>query len=206
MEIRMPGKGIVVPETVSGRIGGILKKGRWYEQEMLSHISNLRLPGIYLDVGANIGNHTVYFAANTACTRVFSFEPEEYPRKLLREFIDLNDLSLTVDIVPLAVSERPGEVSYFTMTGAPEGAKSGNACRLDDIVAEPVALIKLDIEGGEASALRGASAILQRDKPAIFVEIHDDHQMSEVMSAIGPIGYKSTGNVFNASPTYEFRA
>jgi FkbM family methyltransferase len=55
--------------------------------------------------------------------------------------------------------------------------------RLDDVVSEPVGFIKLDIQGAELAALRGAARILTQDRPIVMVEQNaagpiDDHMAS----------------------------
>ncbi len=203
-QILLPNKGIQLP-PVAGRIGHELNRGRWYESEMLGYIRSLHLRGNYVDIGANIGNHSVFFATNTAADRVFSFEPIEQPRNTLNKFIELNNLWTKITAIPYACSDHNGEVNVVeSVERDPTGSFP---CRkLDDVVDVPVSLIKIDIEGAEVFALRGATQILSRDKPRMFIEVHDERHMKEVMGVIGPLGYKPTGRVWNASPTYEFAA
>ncbi len=200
----LPINGIKLP-PVAGRIGRELNEGRWYESEMLGYIRSLGVHGNYVDIGANIGNHSVYFATNTVAERVFSFEPIKQPRHTLNRFIELNNLWTKITPIPYACSDHNGEVSVVESV---DRAPTGNfQCRkLDDVINVPVALIKIDIEGAEVLALRGATKILSRDRPVMFIEIHDAQHMAEVLSVIGPIGYKPTGRVWNSSPTYEFVA
>ncbi|AWI57197.1 FkbM family methyltransferase [Sinorhizobium fredii] len=202
--MRMPIKDVTIPDAAGGRIGGTLRKGRWYEQEMLQYISSLCLRGTYLDIGANIGNHSVYFATNTKAEQVCAFEPSPVAISILNAFIEANKLGSLVEVMPFAASDRDGFVEFVTALGkAPARAQSK---RLDDCITSPVALIKMDIEGAEPAALRGAVRILRESKPVMFIEIHDDEHMTEIMSIIGPIGYRPTGKVWNPSPTYEFSA
>jgi FkbM family methyltransferase len=201
----MPIKDIKLPE-VGGRIGRVLLRGRWYEQEMLDYIRGLGIAGNYLDVGANIGNHSVYFATNTAADRVFSFEPVRRARTVLARFVELNSLWTAITPIPYACSDSEGEVEVVESMAVDEVHVKYQCRRIDDLINLPVSLIKMDIEGAEPFALRGAVRILTEHKPIMFIEIHDDNHMNEVMSIIGPIGYKATGKVWNASPTYEFVA
>jgi FkbM family methyltransferase len=204
--LRLPGKDIKLPEDVAGRIGRVLLKGRWYEQEMLDYIRGLGLSGTYLDVGANIGNHSVYFATNTKAERVLSFEPTPRARRLLNKFIELNTLYSKISVVPYACSDTDGEIEVVESIAQEVPPVKYQCKRIDDIVDVPVSLIKMDIEGAEPFALRGAVRILKESKPIMFIEVHDDNHMKEIMGVVGPIGYKATGKVWNPSPTYEFVA
>ena len=79
--------------------------------------------------------------------------------------------------------------------------------RLDDVLRrQPVAVIKLDVEGMEAAALRGASRVLSKWRPLIYAEAHSPELLAEIEQVLRPYGYRPTGNVFNSSPTHEFAA
>jgi hypothetical protein len=58
-------KNVRLPERADSRIANHIRRGRWYEDGMLAYIHELGVGGSYLDVGANIGNHALYLAANT---------------------------------------------------------------------------------------------------------------------------------------------
>lgn len=202
----MPAKDVKIPDTVGGRIGRVLLRGRWYEQEMLDYIRTLRLGGNYLDVGANIGNHSLYFAVNTDAERIFSFEPTRRARGILNKFVEINDLWEKISAIPYACSDTNGEIEVVE-TLASDKAPLKYPCRkIDDLINSPISLVKMDIEGAEPYALRGAVRVLAESKPVMFIEVHDDKHMNEIMSIIGPLGYRTTGNVWNPSPTYEFVA
>lgn len=204
-ELKMPVTDIMLPE-IGGRIGRILLRGRWYEQEMLDYIRTLEIGGNYLDIGANIGNHSVYFATNTAADRVLSFEPIRAARKALNKFIELNALWTKVTPIPYACSDHNGEIEVVETLGSAKDPVKYPCRKIDDIINIPVSLLKMDIEGAEPFALRGATRVLMESKPRLFIEIHDDEHMAKIMDVIGPIGYSKTGKVWNHSPTYEFVA
>ncbi len=65
----------------------------FYEQPMLEFIQRLGLGGTYVDIGANLGNHCVFFARHCACTKVLAFEPFAPCFELLQHNIRLNVLS-----------------------------------------------------------------------------------------------------------------
>lgn len=205
-EIKTPTKEIALPEDIGGRIGGVLKQGKWYEAEMLSYIRSLRMAGTYLDIGSNIGNHAVYFAVNTLASHVVAFEPTPDAIARLQAMIAINKLWAKVSIVPFACSDHSGEVDVVEGIYPSTITKRYTCETIDELVSAPVTVVKIDIEGAEPFALRGAVNTLRAFKPRLFVEVHDDNHMAEVMGVIGPIGYRATGKVWNPSPTYEFAA
>lgn len=190
--------------AVAGRIGKTLLSGAWYEQPMLGYIRSLRLRGAYLDVGANIGNHSLYFAANTFAEKVFAFEPTPAALRILRDFVELNNFQSKIEIVPYACADFEGQAEVRESLASSKTPRVYDCIRIDAFINTQVALIKVDVEGSEVRALEGAKELLRRDRPLLFVEAHDTSHLKEISDVIGPLGYKATGRVWNASPTYEF--
>lgn len=131
-----------------------------------------------LDIGANIGNHTVYFSKHFKS--VTSFEPNPKVFKML----DLNTYELSnVDIYNFGLSSSEGE-HVFTYTESNFGGGSLmtkdfenkvsiniKLKKLDDIHFDnKIDLIKIDIEGHEYDAFIGGKNLLLRDKPYILFE------------------------------------
>jgi FkbM family methyltransferase len=136
-----------------------------------------------LDVGANIGNHASAFAERAA--HVFAFEPHPKTYQLLKlnlsEFdntttfnLGASDAEATVQAVSprlnfgaTAISDRPA--------GAGESIWSFRVAPLDSIPQlTNIALFKLDVEGHEVQALKGAAALLRREKPVVVLEQNSD--------------------------------
>lgn len=133
-----------------------------------------------LDIGANIGNHSLVFANRFAA--VHSFEPN--PRTF--GVLSVNaQLALNITVHNLALGDIRGvlplkfdplNVGEATLVAA-EDATQSDRCdvsveRLDDLASGlgDVALIKIDVEGFEASVLRGALETLQRSRPIVVFE------------------------------------
>lgn len=197
-------KDVVVPDRVGGRIGNELRHGRWYEADMLLHIHHLHIGGYYIDVGANIGNHALYFARNTPAKHVFAVEPSFLGRSICADMIRANGVEERVSILPFAASDRRDIVGFTEVLGR-TGLRAcvSAAVRLDDVIPSGVGLIKIDVEGAEPDVLRGCTRILAEDGPTLFVEAHDESAIQKIMSTIEPFGYRQSGRVFNASPTFE---
>jgi FkbM family methyltransferase len=148
----------------------------------MSFLLHAMRPGdLFLDVGGNVGVYSLLAAAAGAEAIVI----EAYPptaEKLARN-IRLNDLSGRVEIVGAAVGDKSGELSFTTgegpMNHVAAGESADHTCivpvrRLDEIVAgRPIRFLKLDVEGYEVPALRGAAALLASpDLMAIVVELN----------------------------------
>lgn len=177
----------------------ILRGNHFYEEGMLEYIAALALPGVYIDVGAYIGTHSLYFATFCPATRVLSFEPRPHVLEHLRHNVDVNQLGDTVAIHPWGLSDREE-----TITVQLDRKQVSFACRpLDQVTSDLVAVIKLDVEGMEEKVLAGATQILARSRPLLFAEAHDGAALASLLHALSPYGYQPTGRVFNDTATYE---
>lgn len=160
--------------------------------------------GVAVDVGANVGNHALFFAAHFA--EVLAFEPHPRTHALLA----LNaSLRSNVRCFPFALSDRvgtamlatpPGNAGMASIETADGAADSRGAVevplrRLDDLAelaGRRVALLKIDVEGHEAAVIRGAQAVLRRDRPAVvFEQLADDIEdgSSPALDALRGCGY-----------------
>lgn len=142
-------------------------------------------PGwVFADVGAHIGQYTLIAAERGA--HVHAFEPNPQNLARLHRNIDLNHLT-QVALNPVAVSDHPGESTFQlpepanTGTGSLRSQDPGSkntitvkTITLDDYFAsQPTAphIIKLDVEGAELLALRGAARLLRAHQPLLMLEV-----------------------------------
>lgn len=166
-----------------------------YEHGTLSFIQRVLRPGdVFLDVGANIGLMSLCAAAALRGTgKVMSFEPMPATFEILTRNIRLNPFS-NIEAFNLALGAEDASLEMFdslaSKRGAaslirPEGAAPGRRVeirRLDDVLAEHaigrVACFKLDVEGWELEALKGATRLLSSpDAPLCIVECSKLHPM-----------------------------
>jgi FkbM family methyltransferase len=184
-----------------------------YEEIFLEHIRRAGREGVYLDIGAHLGTHTVWFAALCPSSRVYAFEPVGRFARVARRSIVANDLRHKVSLRRIGLSDRPGEATTALSPEHQMGYQAEPAVaeetfpvrRLDDLrIPRPVAVMKLDIEGMEAAALRGAGRILARDHPLVYAEVHNEERADEIAAVLAPYGYAPTGWRFNSTPTLEF--
>jgi FkbM family methyltransferase len=142
--------------------------------------------GTFMDVGANIGWYSLHVAVRDPAARVLAVEPVPTSFRWLQAAVALNGVS-NVECHQFAVGERTGTTVLYvdpSIAGAASAAPSEHretadavecsVVTLDGFVAEHAATVdflKLDIEGGELAALRGASRLLASQRPIVFAEM-----------------------------------
>jgi len=142
-------------------------------------------PGdLFVDVGANVGLYSL-LAAEVGC-RVLAFEPDESNRAALERNIGINSRQGTITVLPEAVSDHVGHVSFragedaLARIAADEdaGAVRIPCTTLDAVIGqELVAGLKIDVEGAEFRVLKGAERLLR--SRAIGLIQMECNQMSE---------------------------
>ena len=168
----------------------------------------LRRPAVIADSGANIGQMLVPLLGALPCARYLAFEPGRAAGAWLREGAARNP-SWPVALFPVALSDREGEASLAV---PPEGhgcqawvAERGDQPvrlrRLADVLAElgvdRLDFWKLDVEGHEPAALRGAAPLLQEGRiDALYVELRRD-LAAEILAFLGAMGYSAHGVNFS---------
>lgn len=186
--------------------------GAWYEEEFLEHIRQAGRPGVYVDAGANVGTATAWFALLCPSSHVHAIEPVGRFADQVQRVIDENRLGSRVTLHRLGVSNVQGMVTNHLdrshqvgFDPEPENRdETFPVATLDDLVGDPVSVIKIDVEGMEHRVLAGASRILATDRPTVYCEAWNVARLREITNVLKPYGYGPTGKVFNASPTYEF--
>ncbi|MBC9821934.1 FkbM family methyltransferase [Terrabacter sp. MAHUQ-38] len=204
-----------VPDAETDYIQGrVLKEGAPYEEELLAEFARRLRPGdLALDVGANVGNHTLFMACVLGC-RVEAFEPDEHLTQAIDESAERNGVQQLVQIHRVAVGASHGKgvlvcddpSNLGGQRVAPEGdhGPSVEVVTLDSVTFDaPVRLVKIDVEGAEVDVLRGASALLQQDRPLVYVECLNEADFELVESTLDDHDYIWIG-VWNASPTHCF--
>jgi FkbM family methyltransferase len=166
---------------------------RWYfmhlpksaEQE-LSYLDRIVPKGaVTVDVGAHCGLYTRKLARLSS--RVHAFEPTHRMAELLRRTSASN-----VSVHEIALSDQTGNAELFVPQGdqdlvyglaslEPKLASSNErivsvnvpTVRLDAIVHQDVAFVKIDVEGHELNVLNGAVELLEHSQPVFLVEAED---------------------------------
>jgi FkbM family methyltransferase len=148
-----------------------------------------------LDIGANIGAHTLPLAMLAGKKgKVISFEPTDYAYNKLVKNISLNPILKDIitpvqamlvgsqnsekpDAIPSSWSldpPSPGEVIHAVHKGAFQSLENATLVCLDDWVSEnslqQVDFIKIDVDGFEIDVLEGSKKILKDYRPIIMME------------------------------------
>lgn len=161
--------------------------GLYDYDEMTFLLRYLRPGDSVLDVGANIGIYSLLAASRIESGTIYSFEalPQNHDR--LQENLALNSLT-QVKTYPIAVSDRSGTVSlnlaegdsmpFISSDRHPAGSNPDRCLTvptdtLDHCLAgepiEQLSLGKMDIEGAELLALQGATQLLERQRPNVWI-------------------------------------
>ena len=145
---------------------------------------------VVLDIGAHIGLFSVVMARLVGPDgRVLAFEPTPTTRRVLEDTIRLNGLEDRVEIRGEAVSSKTGRAVFFDTGDLVSNANSlvpmprhGGEILLDTVSVDEivdarglsVGCIKIDVEGAELDALKGAVRCLRSQRPALALALHPD--------------------------------
>ena len=157
-----------------------------------------------IEVGANIGAHTQFFANRVGQSgRVLAFEPQRIVFQTLCANIAINSLT-NVYTYQMALSNEEGEVLIppidYTKVGnfggiSLENAKKGEKViqkKLDSFIEDidNLKLIKIDVEGMEEKVLRGAKEIIEKFKPFLYVENDRQEKSQDLIEYIQSLDYE----------------
>lgn len=132
-----------------------------------------------LDIGANIGNHSLYFALEAGARKVVSFEPVPMTFSILEENITLNHLEGRVELnnCGLGAEDSRADVRQFNAGNLGGTAilpdKDGGLVvkTLDEMdLPDDIALIKIDVEGMEYAVMQGAMKTIEKQHPFMMIE------------------------------------
>lgn len=180
-----------------------LKHGTFQELVGLEKIRDLGLKGVCIDVGANVGNHAVYFVRECKFRAVFAYEP--VPQHFFCLSVNADKSFGRLITEPYAVMDKPGMVKLNYGKQAPENVWTTHddegdvlAVVIDDVYNETadIDLIKIDTEGTEITVLLGAEETIKRCKPYLYIEATQQHNKDNIESVISEYGYKDMfGNI-----------
>ena len=185
----MPGDHLVcrLPGGESFRVDPEFRHLAWNPEEYAALKESVAPGSTVLDVGANVGAYTLLFATWIGTSgRVVAFEPAAASRAGLHRHLALNGLAQRVEVRPEAVSDVTGTLMFRDagtqgdnriVPRATDGATPTPSLTIDDICERSRLapdVIKIDVEGAELAALRGARrTIAARGRSmALFVELH----------------------------------
>ena len=158
-------------------IEGMLSGGRWYELSNLEFIRGLGIDGNYVDVGAYIGTHSVFFSLFCRASIVYSFEPQRDIYGKLLENLEINGIKNCLPF-NLALSNHGGfcEISnHQANRGGGELCESTDPSTipmitLDSLGLKDISVMKIDVEQAEMNVLEGSQETLKQVKH-LFIEL-----------------------------------
>lgn len=171
---------------------------------------------VFIDVGANRGEFTIFAAKRLENGKIISFEPVTKMFKELKRNVDLNNFK-NIKIIKKGAGDKKQQISIYGTSNKffdntiNEGLftvyKSADCNKflekidvvvMDEILSKEnrIDIIKIDIEGGELPALMGAENIIKKFKPIIILEICDKN--------LKAAGYNSK-NLLNFLKKYNYK-
>jgi len=182
--------------SVPGAIeDALVQEGHW-EPQLRSLITFfLRPGGIFLDVGANIGCHTLYIAASRNDCECLCFEAcSDIYSQLVRN-ITLSRLT-NVTAYDIAAGDAEATVDFFAQTRSAYNRGLSSTHQnfdlmedvetisvrqvdldsfLDDEKKERISVVKIDTQGSELAVLRGMKSTIAQFKPVVIFEFVSDY-------------------------------
>lgn len=159
----------------------------WYEAPLLEYLKQYK-PKCFVDVGANIGNHSLFFHLN-GTKEIHAFEPQADNFKLL----ELN--CPFAKLYKIALADRHDSVQmekYPLNMGACELVWKKGKTKVDMLDSYNLKpdLIKIDVENTEVQVIEGAMGTLKKYKPRLVVEHSDLQHFYKTYRLLEPLGYK----------------
>jgi FkbM family methyltransferase len=199
-----PARGLSYPVTLPQ------DKGIWtgtYESELTQRIaSTVKRGDICLDVGGWRGFIAGVMAVAGA-SQVFVFEPLPRNASQIRRMIELNP-GLKIHLMESAIADQVGVTSFHVMPETSMAKLAASSFQPDVKGSERIEVrletldhlnaaglfsradvIKVDIEGAEVMALRGAKNLIATNRPQLFIEVHSRLLARECADFLYEYGY-----------------
>ncbi|WP_188092610.1 FkbM family methyltransferase [Azospirillum sp. B21] len=176
--------------------------GEYAEHEVAVFRSVLRPGDVAVEVGANIGAQTLPLARMVGPSgSVVAFEPQEMLFNLLSANLALNGVT-NVRSRRMAVGSEAGSIRVPVLDphrsnnfgalglGGWDRGEAVSLVTLDSLNLPSCRLLKADVEGMEAEVLRGASGLIARHRPVLYVENDRRDRSPALIGLIRSMGYR----------------
>lgn len=180
------------------------------EKDFFAFMDAINQDGAIMDVGANIGIMTYHLATRFTDRKIIAIEPMPDNFTILKQIVEKNNLT-NVELVSSAVGDEKAvlkmvlplngkvkmqglaHVVHDSIDEWNEGEQIDVNCeRLDDIAHNStIAGIKMDIENFEFFALKGASELLKKDKPVVYLELWENENRDKCFEFLRSLNYQA---------------
>lgn len=138
---------------------------------------------VYVDCGVYVGDTILSYIAQYGGQYKSIYGYELAPSTYEKARSNLKDFE-RVYLRNAGVSDKNGTMTFIDSIGAgnrllPGGNVVGNIVRIDDDIKEDITLIKMDVEGAEIAALRGAQNHIIRSKPKLAISLY--HKVPDLL-------------------------
>jgi FkbM family methyltransferase len=204
--------GLMLYNTNDIWIGRSLTQYGEFSQGEVELFQELIKPGmLVIDIGANIGTHTVPFAKLVGHKGlVFAYEPQRIVYYCLCANVALNNLT-NVHCLRQAVGNAEGSIDVPELDfrkpnnfgGLELGKVSGTPVKLtklDNLKLPRLDFIKIDVEGMELDVIKGAESLISKYRPLIYMEVDRPDSvetLTEMMQSLDYETYSHKPPLFN---------
>lgn len=169
-----------------------------YVNKFISSIDSSN--NVVLDIGANIGNHSMYFAKEMGFKKVLSFEPIKSTYDLLCENVKINNYKDVIYTYNLAVTNKNGkaEIDFYDETNIggtsiiEDDEGEITTITIDEFLKgneERISFIKIDTEGYELAVIEGGYDTIKKWLPYIYIEIKGNENYVKISEKLFALGY-----------------
>lgn len=178
--------------------------GTWCEHEIELLRQLIQQAQTVLDIGANIGTHTLPFCHFVGANgKVFAFEPQRIVYQTLVANMALNSIT-NAYCYHKAVGQKKGKIRVPIVDYTKSNNFGGLSLRkehtekselvdlitVDSLQLDACNLIKMDVEGMERDILKGAKKTIQRFKPVMYLENHNDENRQLLITLARNFNYR----------------
>lgn len=189
-----------------------IRTGAVFDEHIIACAAEFVRPGTTaIDVGANFGQMALQFAKMVGDSgKVVAFEADDYVHHILRSNVEVNGLK-NVLTINKAVHDVAGNVVYFpdqdfvrfasygsygidphAQTGRPVETVTVDSLQFE----QPVSFMKVDVQGSDLFAMRGARETISRHRMPIIFEYEEQFQQEfgttfqDYVDFVSEIGYR----------------
>jgi FkbM family methyltransferase len=196
---------IHLPQAVTDAVQRlILLHGTFYETRQMTQVLPM-IPrnAVIVDAGANIGNHTIFFAKVCRAQEVHAFEPLRSVFAILQRNVALNALgNVRCHNLALGASEGRAALQSFPHVNIAASVFAAVSdgdypmASLDALALPRMDVLKIDVEGAQVPLLEGARHSIKRHQPLIWIELRATHGEYEPGdAALRALGYAQVAQI-----------